>query len=405
MLTSEQSKQFGDILEELGKTLDITKSQHDAAVTSYQFVGDWLAREGSPLAKYLPEILPQGSFLFGTMTRPENENDELDIDVVCRFEGKQPEWTQFDLKNIVGNRLKGNETIKKLLVIPDGRRCWTLRYADASKFHVDILPSLVSSGYKLVLEKSLRTFAAAGYEELAIRITDKEESNYRTAIEPEAWLKSNPFGYGIWFERQASLTLEKSARLSESVQPVPAYGTDKLPLQRVVQILKRHRDMMFNGDKDKPISIIITTLAAMSYAKETNVSDALVNVVRTMPTHIGELYSPVHRKVVKHIPNPVNLEENFADKWPTEPQKEANFYKWMGQVAADIDRTFAQTGMDRIRESLEKPFGKNAVIKAFSNYGDNLRRLRETGALKMAAVTGVLGNAGSSVKEHSFHGR
>lgn len=43
-------------------------------------------------------------------------------------------------------------------------------------------------------------------------------------------------------------------------------------LQRIVQILKRHRDIMFNGDEDKPISIIITTLASRAYRGETNLS-------------------------------------------------------------------------------------------------------------------------------------
>jgi hypothetical protein len=35
----------------------------------------------------------------------------------------------------------------------------------------------------------------------------------------------------------------------------------KTPLQQAVQILKRHRDMMFADDPEhKPISVIITTL-------------------------------------------------------------------------------------------------------------------------------------------------
>ena len=67
---------------------------------------------------------------------------------------------------------------------------------------------------------------------------------------------------------------------------VPAYKEKKSPLQRVVQILKRHRDLMFNGDESKPISIIITTLAARAYNKETDVLDALVNVVNSMERYI-----------------------------------------------------------------------------------------------------------------------
>ena len=197
MLTTEQKKQFSDILEELGKTLDISKDEHEKAVKSYEFVGNWLSATDSPLEKYKPEILPQGSFMLGTMIRPVNEEDELDIDLVCRLEGKQPQWTQFDLKKIVGDRLKAHGTIKELLEIPDGRRCWTLDYK--RDFHMDILPSIVSSGYSLILEKAFSETDLQDFRSLEIRITDKYLPNYNIQTSPEWWLKSNPCGYGIWF--------------------------------------------------------------------------------------------------------------------------------------------------------------------------------------------------------------
>jgi len=37
-MTPEQSKQFNEIFDELGKSLDITPAQYKVAVTSYQFV-------------------------------------------------------------------------------------------------------------------------------------------------------------------------------------------------------------------------------------------------------------------------------------------------------------------------------------------------------------------------------
>ena len=35
------------------------------------------------------------------------------------------------------------------------------------------------------------------------------------------------------------------------------------------------------------------------------------------------------------ISNPVNPEENFADKWPTHPKRKENFFKWLRQGKAD----------------------------------------------------------------------
>jgi hypothetical protein len=408
MLTLEQKEQFSQILEELGNALDITEEQHTSAVRSYEFVGSHLAAENSPLAKYNPEILPQGSFLLGTMIKPIHEEDELDIDLVCRLEGKNPGWTQYDLKQIIGNRLKDHGTLSRLLKTPDGRRCWTLEYSDARRFHLDILPSIVSSGYRYILEKAFAAKEHQDMESLAIRITDKKLGNYWTCPRPEEWHKCNPFGYGLWFAQQARIQTDKAVLLNESIQPVPKYQKEKLPLQRVVQILKRHRDMMFNGDEHKPVSIIISTLAARAYRKETNILEALVNVIDRMPDHIQEVYSPIHGRIIKWVGNPVNVEENFADKWAEMPQKEQNFSKWMGQVRKDVAQVVQQKerGLHQVVESMKAPFGGREVSKAFSTYGEKQLRLRESGKMKMAAGTGIIGTAGrASIPQHNNYGK
>jgi hypothetical protein len=406
MLTQEEKKQFSEILETLGETLDISESQYKAAVSSYGAVGDWLAKSDSSLAPYKPVIRPQGSFMLGTMIKPICEEDDLDIDLVCELTGKNPQWTQYHLKQAIGSRLKANETYKNMLD-EEGRRCWTLIYSDNANYHMDILPSLVCNGYDIVLEKAFSaTVLDKNYEPLAIRITDKERNNYYTDTIAENWMKCNPFGYGRWFFNAADVsTLRKSMMLSEAVNPVPKYNKEKLPLQRVVQILKRHRDMMFNGDEDKPISIIITTLASSAYKKETSIVDALTNIVANMHNYIENRYDPNTGKVVKWIPNPVNPEENFADKWVEHPQREKNFYKWLDQVESDIQTIVQKRGLQYIAEAMKKPFGEQAITKTFSTLGERSLNLRESGTLKMATGTGILSSIGSvTAAAHNFHG-
>ncbi len=406
MLTQEEKNQFSEILETLGETLDITETQYKAAVSSYGAVGEWLAKPESSLYPFKPVIRPQGSFLLGTMIKPVCEDDDLDIDLVCELTGKNPQWAQYHLKQVVGNRLKDNETYKNMLD-KEGRRCWTLLYSDNANYHMDILPSIVSSGYNIVLEKA---FSAStldmNYESLAIRITDNKQNNYYTDTVTDNWMKSNPFGYGRWFFNAADIaSFRKSIILSEAVSPVPKYNKEKLPLQRVVQILKRHRDMMFNGDEDKPISIIITTLASRAYGKETSVIDALTNVVTNMRNYIESRYDPNTGKVVKWIPNPVNPEENFADKWVEHPQREKNFNKWLDQVESDIQTIVQKRGLQFIAEAMKKPFGEQTVTKTFSTLGERKLNLRENGALKMTTGTGILSSVGSvTTAAHNFHG-
>jgi len=405
MLTSEEKKQFSEILETLGETLDISESQYDAAVRSYGVVGEWLAKPESSLAPYKPIIRPQGSFMLGTMIKPICEEDDLDIDLVCELTGKNSQWAQYHLKQAIGNRLKANEIYKNMLD-EEGRRCWTLLYADSSNYHMDILPSLICNGYSTLLEKILSdALQNVNYDSLAIRITDKKQPNYYTDTVAENWLKSNPFGYGVWFSYKAAIEIRKYMLMSESVNPVPKYQKEKLPLQRVVQILKRHRDMMFNGDDDKPVSIIITTLAALAYKKEISVIDALINIVNGMENYIENRYDYNLGKVVKWISNPVNSKENFADKWVEHPRREKNFYKWLNQVKQDILNITQQRGLHNISDAMKKPFGESAVTKTFSTLGERNRNYRENGILKMATGTGITGLSGTiTAASHNFHG-
>lgn len=414
MLTLEQKEQFSAILEELGSTLDISETQYNAAVASYQAVGNHLSKEDSLLARYKPEILPQGSFMIGTVIKPINEEDDLDIDLVCQLTGKNPSWTQEDLKLNVGDQLESNATYKDML--EEKRRCWRLQYRKDSenlkeRYHMDILPSIVDSDYRIVLERAFASSDIDNVDSLALRITDNEVDGYYIQTDHLEWMKSNPFGYGKWFLNRATIDATKTRLLMESVQPVPTYSKEKLPLQRVVQILKRHRDMMWKDRTDiddKPISIIITTLAAAAYNKEQNILDALYNVLHAMPNHIKDWYSPEHGKVIKKVANPVNEEENFADKWVEFPQRQRNFYAWLEQARKDLENILSQKGrgLQSIGESMQGPFGKSAVTRTLSSYGEKYLQQRESGKLQMAAGTGMLGNTGrTTVPQHKPYGK
>jgi len=397
-LTKEQKVQFNEILEELGRNLDISETQHNAVAKSYDAVGLHLAKHDSPIGKYNPEILPQGSFMLGTMIQPIHEDDDLDVDLVCQLVGKQDSWTQYDLKKAVGDQLKAHGTYKQMLREPEGRRCWTIDYSEDANYHLD-------SGYRILLEKAFSAVDQAEANTLALRITDNTEDNYKKESNHLNWLKSNPFGYARWFFNQASLDLVKAELFSEAIQPIPTYSKERLPLQRVVQILKRHRDMMFDGDEHKPISIIITTLASKAYQKETDVVDALLNVTYRMKELITEKYSPKHNKYVKWIENPVNSEENFADKWVDHPERQKNFYDWIAQVQKDLTEATSLRGLNQIRGSLEKSMGQRVVERTFSDIADRSRLLTEQSNNRIDPKVGITPLGKSVIKPHKFYGK
>src|SRR5699024_12259427 len=96
------------------------------------------------------------------------------------------------------------------------------------------------------------------------------------------WHISNQQGYLHSF--QTKIVQDKLKVLKASIEPISSYG-QKAILQRCIQLFKRHRDTMFYEEtmKDcKPISIIITTLAARAYKGEQNNEEALINIINEM---------------------------------------------------------------------------------------------------------------------------
>lgn len=412
-MNTEYKEKLNEILEEFGGKLDISKEEYNKAVSSYQDVGSWLSEESSSIYKYNPEILPQGSFMLGTMIKPINDEDDLDIDLVCKLNNVPSSWKQADLKDSIGDRIKEHARYNRILKSRDGgRRCWTLVYEREEGFHLDILPSITDEGYSTKLNESFSIDVNLDdVDDLAIRITDKEDDNFNKLVPIDDWHKSNPFGYAKWFFKNAYLDSTKMFSLNESIQPVKNYEESKLPLQRVVQLLKRHRDIMFKDDKydveNKPISIIITTLATRAYSKERNIFDALSNVVNNLGQYIEDRYNSDTGLYEKWVVNPVNDEENFADKWIEVDQKREYFELWMEELKKDVTRltSLESEGYMILNESFSKQFGDELSSKVFSNIAKKTKAKRDNGTLKMATGLGTLGNIGTKVKKHGFYGQ
>lgn len=256
----------GALLEEITKQLDISPSMYKLAVERYETIAKYLQEKGIEADFY-----PQGSFRLGTVTRPikNGKDSEYDIDLVCHMTRNKNETTPSDVKNAVGDALKQDARYRDLLD-DEGRRCWTLLYADIQEigFHLDILPSVSEDQEQILLLTTTHGISPA-LAQSAIAITNKSESAY-------SWASSNPRGYADWFDEINEPLLnmiEKEARkhlfeanrtIYASIDDVPSQLI-RTPLQRVIQILKRHRDVRFMGhdlEDDKPISMIITTLTS-----------------------------------------------------------------------------------------------------------------------------------------------
>ena len=82
----------------------------------------------------------------------------------------------------------------------------------------------------------------------------------------------------------------------------------------------------FQGnDDDKPISIIITTLAARAYRNQPDIYQALTGIVRDIDMNWGKAGYVENRNGTWWVPNPVDDGENFADKWNEYPERREAF--------------------------------------------------------------------------------
>lgn len=356
-------------LEGVLRELEVTDAQYERAETAYNSIGDWLKRENSELFNRSPEIYVQGSFRLGTAIRPIVEEDALDIDLVCEIAGSKAKHTQHDIKSDVGTEVKSYADAHGVSLDEPGKRCWTLLYADSRKFHMDVLPAIPDGGMRKALLK--RQGFAAQWSDPAIAITDTEDRNYNTIS--DQWPHSNPKGYSEWFKyRGGELFRSRRQELFEKTRQSAdgRYGTVedipqnrvKTPLQGAIQLLKRHRDCMFQNRVDeKPISIIISTLSAHSYEQEDRLTVALFAMLSRMDRFIED------REGVAWIPNPVDPLENFADKWEEHPQLEECFYEWLEAARDDFDYLAQSSSPSAISGDFAQKLGTRAVGSTLHN--------------------------------------
>lgn len=355
MLLSDKSD---SLLRKMVELIELPDSAYEKAKDRYNDIGEWLGRDESLCKDNDPHIFPQGSFRLGTAIRPLHEEEEYDLDLACNLQREISKKThsQKELKELVGHEIKTYRVARRIETPPkEKHRCWRLEYQDSLSFHMDIVPCIPfdDSQRKVLLSEMLskreeQTIAEIA-SQLAVSITDDRHKEFGSIC--DNWYISNPEGYAKWFEHRMRqdrrMILEKA-----QVTDLPLYPK-KTILQRSVQLLKRHRDQMFKDDPDvKPISVIITTLASRAYQGESGILQALDNILTHMERFVNQS--------IPRIPNPVNPNEDFADRWSmpqySQLRLEENFWNWLEQARNDFDLLTSSNDRNFIFEQAQQKF-------------------------------------------------
>jgi hypothetical protein len=225
---------------------------------------------------------------------------------------------------------------------------------------------------------------------------------------------SNPIGYADIFDgisqlvpefRSLHVTRFAEAMARASIEPLPDPMQPKDFLRRIVQLIKRHRDMHFQEHNGHPpISIILTTLAMESYVQLTkSVFDDPWQFIRAV---IGDM--PLYVRETERgfeVPNPSTEGENFAEKWNEKPQRAVDFKNWHQKFVTDIGDLMAAQGFDQTTRILidrligpESAFWQKRMIKSVNTARASNNLYRTPGVGGISVVTGT------PVQKNTFYG-
>lgn len=388
------STKISNDLNKLANSLDISVEMFNTAKSNYEYISDIFIENGIEADFY-----PQGSFRLGTVVRPNvrGQNKAYDLDIIVEIKQNkndvEPKTTKMIFKQIIDKY-----SDLRVHLQPEENRCWTLSYP-AEDFEFDIVPAVQESSD--VVNKLVTLGIPFQYVENAIAITDKiQDATY-------VWAKSNPKGYAFWFDeinepyRLACLKNHNFGVLNEGVlkhfstiEEIPPI-LQRSSLQRVIQILKLHRDMYFTNlakqDKKmwdfRPSSVIITTLCA-KIAAETEPTDNLYELISRIAKELSEyselktqrnsiLFESVRMSEFKKktflrktedkwsLKNPVNPEDDYTDCWTSEHAE--YFFKWINAVISEFENIHKTIPLNEANyfSALEASFGRDTIRHAF----------------------------------------
>jgi len=326
--------------------ISISAPQYSLIEQRYEVLQDILSGSDDPILQDA-HIFIQGSICLKTTIKPvqeaKGEMATIDADAVVLLPYARNYSADEVLKSI--EKIFSERSRVQSPIVPL-RRGIRIEYADESPaFHIDITPAISASIYS----------------------DQKGFGNLKVPDRVQGWKASTPKDYSVWLEelskQQINISMEHRAILkganydaifSEATQdPMPSYDdyTSHNPLRATIKVLKRLRDVWAISTKKtdrRPISAVITTLAAQSYEAVVAASvsrplrplQAITMIIDGMPRFIKHDQATNEYLVL----NPKDAGENFAEKWNRQGGHEYRqaFYEWHGFVMDALRIGFVQ---------------------------------------------------------------
>jgi len=259
-------------------------------------------------------------------------------------------------------------------IVTRKNRCVRVSYA--GRFHLDILPGC----------------------------PDPLKGNHCILVPDRAaksWKPSNPKGYASWFDSCCESVI---VRLAERAEPIPPREASQFRsvLKLVTQLLKRWRDMEFsNRHEIAPISVVLTTLAGLSYSGESSITEALVQVVARMANAVpsqGRLF----------VLNPANEDEDLSERWGSDANAYQAFVGGIRKLRIKLEALLKPAPLQDLAKAMRQMFGEDVANQALLEHAEFVEQTYKGGSLSVTKHSGVLTGAAVvaavPVVKHTFYG-
>jgi len=350
---------ISQILDHLTVQIQLSKTQQERAKSGYKGVTDWLVAEESSIRAYGPWLFPQGSLAQDTTVCPI-ERVDFDLDIVCRINFPKNR-SPADVYNLIWDRMYESGVYSPIM--EDMPRCIRLDYAKDSKFHLDIVPAIPDRerGGNFIL------------------IPDGSDDR-----EKMTWKTSNPMDFKDWLEQKKVVESVKVARSRIDPFNMPLPAGQKAALTKVIQLLKRWRDVLWQDDPDLATpSIVLTYLAASLYQGEESLAISFDKMLDNLVEFAGSgtyiLYSPV------------NDRETISEKWIRNRDCYDAFVEGIRRLRAQWDEILEiaadpQAALASLTEKLKDLFGEQITV-AVKSASRAIADARSSGNLCVDKVT------------------
>lgn len=364
------------LLLEIAKRVQLSPTNYRLAVERYQTIGDYLDREGNPLAGLVTRLYPQGSMAIGSVISSKFENDEFDIDVIAELAIPANAAPSVVLDTLFA-ALNGEKGSRYYGKVERCSRCVKVQYEG---MHLDVTPAVLLPGK---LERTSAIFHA----------NEKEPTSKHYAV------IANPWGFAEWFKgRMPEAVAYMNAMDARDAEPVPdqeSLNSKAKPLV-ALQLLKRWRNKIYDQREGRmPPSVMLSCLVAQNSGYRKSLLDELLVQAQYLYQYFD---AHTRQGVFVEVENPACPGEDiFTDRWPGTIEAQRQFTTDLKALNEKLEWLSRNRTVEGCKQVMSDLFGERPTTYALDSLAEQYGMKANAGELRHHANSGAVALGASGI--------